>query len=254
MLKLEDIEKIYKNTDDNLKGYYIKFNDGRKIHLSKKRTIIALLVLIKNGTGTGADIGQGNTSIHEIKKILGNKLEKGIINDYYRDANKPYSELWNEEGFSFIDNLKGGRTGKSQTYTLKTGDHNKLFGVLKKAYRKAPTAKEQDEIRKKQKGKCNFCGSNIFKKSQLKKDSFAKDRRKEAFDHRHPVERGGDSGIDNFQNLCFYCNKCKWQICNICTIKNCDTTCALRNPETSNIIAPTKEDISDLLADRNLFE
>jgi len=159
MLKIEEIKKIYK-ANDGLKGYYIEFNDGRKIHLTKRRTIIALLVLIKNGEGTESDIAQGNTTISEIKEILRDKIPDGYIQDYYGDANKPYSELWNEEGFTFIDNLKGGRAGLSQKYTLNSSDHPKLFEVVKKAYRKAPTKEQQQEL--KQKGKCNFCGSNVM--------------------------------------------------------------------------------------------
>jgi len=253
MLRIEEIKKIYKNSNE-LKGYYIEFNDDRKIHLTKRRTIIALLILIKKGEGTESDIAQGNTTISQIKEILGDKIPAHFIQDYYGDANKPYSELWNEEGFTFIDNLKGGRAGLSQKYTLKSSDHSKLFEVVKKAYRKAPTKEQQQELEKNQKGKCNFCGSNVMSKSKLKKNTYAKDRRRLVYDHRRPVERGGDSNLDNFQGLCFYCNKCKWQICNICDIPDCDANCALRNPETSKIISPTKEDISDVLADRGVFD
>jgi len=253
MLKLEDIKKIYKNSDD-LKGYYIEFKDGNKIHLTKRRTIIALLVLIKNGEGTEADIAQGNTIIREIKKILSGKIPDSYILDYYGDANKPYSELWNEEGFTFIDNLKGGRTGLSQKYTLKNSDHSRLFEVVKKAHRKAPTNKQKKDLENRQNGKCNFCGSNVVPKNKLKRNTYAKDRRRLVFDHRRPVERGGDSSSENFQGLCFYCNKCKWQICNICNIAECDTNCALRNPEISKTISPTKEDISDVLANRSIFD
>lgn len=253
MLKIENIKRIYKNSDV-LKGYYIEFNDNKKIHLTKRRTIIALLILIKNGEGTEADIAQGNTTIGKIKATLGAKIQDGLIQDYYGDANKPYSELWNEEGFTFIDNLKGGRTGLSQKYTLKSSDHSKLFEVVKKAYRKAPNKEQQQKLAKKQKGKCNFCGSNVISKHKLKKHTYAKDRRRLVYDHRRPVERGGHSTLDNFQGLCFYCNKCKWQICNICNISSCDVNCALRSPEISKIIAPTKENISDVLADRDLFD
>jgi hypothetical protein len=205
MLKIEDIKRIYKNTDE-LKGYYIEFNDGKKIHLTKRRTIIALLVLIKNGEGTESDIAQGNSTIGKIKRILGDKIPEGYIQDYYGDANKPYSELWNEEGFTFIDNLKGGRAGLSQKYTLKSSDHPKLFEVVKKAYRKAPTKEQQQELNKVQKRKCNFCGSNVMHKTKLKKNTYAKDRRRLVYDHRRPVERGGNSDLENFQGLCFYCN------------------------------------------------
>lgn len=252
MLKLEYIKEIYKSKDKN-GGYYIEFQDGNKVHLTKRRTIIALLVLIKNGEGTESDLAQGNRTIPEIRKILTKKIPDNLIQDYYGDANKPYSELWNEEGFTFIDNLKGGRAGKSQKYILRGTDHSKLFEVVKKAHRKAPAAEEKEALRKAQHGKCNFCGSKLHSKSQLKPTTYAKDRRREVFDHRRPVERGGDSTLGNYQALCFYCNKCKWQICNICPIETCDANCALRNPEISKVVAPTGENISDVLADRGFF-
>ncbi len=253
MLKLEKIKAIYKNTTSS-SGYYIEFLDGRKIHLTKRRTIIALLILIEYGEGSEADIAKGNTKIPLVKSVLGDKLATGIILDYYGDANKPYSELWNEEGFTFIDNLKGRKRGLSQVYTLKKSDHHRLFEVVKKARRKSPSKADKVSIRKRQGSKCNFCGSAIYPKRLIFLKMFAKDRRREVFDHRHPVEKGGDSSIDNFQALCFYCNKCKWQICNICDLNNCDPSCVLRNPETSKIIAPTKENIADVLADRSIFK
>lgn len=254
MLKLEDIKLIYKIKGTGLSGYFIEFNDGRKIHLTKKRTIIALLVLIKNGIGSEADIAQGNTTINEIRQILGDALSQDIIQDYYGDANKPYSELWNEEGFTFIDNLKGGRIEKSQKYTLKIEDHDRLFTISKKANRKAPNSEQKLAIRNVQNGKCNFCGSNIMTTDKLTETTYAKDRRREVFDHRIPIEKGGDSSLENYQALCFYCNKCKWQICNICHLEACDTNCALCKPENSRLISPTKEDISDVFADRTIFK
>lgn len=252
MLKLEYIREIYKSKDAS-GGYYIDFQDGNKIHLTKRRTIIALLILIKNGEATESDLAQGNSTIPEIVEILAERVPRGLIQEYYGDANKPYSELWNEEGFTFIDNLKGGRAGKSQKYILREADHTKLFDVVKKAYRKAPSTQEKVALRQAQSGKCNFCGSKLHTTSQLKTSTYAKDRRREVFDHRRPVERGGDSTLSNYQALCFYCNKCKWQICNICPIETCDTTCALHNPEISKVITPTGEDISDVLAERNIF-
>lgn len=253
MLKLEDIKQIYRSNDENARGYFIEFNDGKKIHLTKRRTIIALLILIKYGEGTESDLTKGSSKIQEIKKILVDKIPDGYIQDFYGDANKPYSELWNEEGFTFIDNLKGGRKQKSQNYTLKKEDHKKLFAVTKKAYRKAPNTQEKEKIRRMQNNRCNFCGAIIVEKNKLGRSTFAKDRRREVFDHRKPIEKGGDSSIENFQALCFYCNKSKWQACNICIIDGCDENCALRFPETSQIISPTGENISDLLADRSRF-
>ena len=254
MLKLTDIKEIYKSRDKVISGYFIEFIDGGKIHITKRRTIIALLVLIKNGEGSESDIAQGNTTINEIRLLLGDKLPLGYIQDYYGDANKPYSELWNEEGFTFIDNLKGGRIGSSQKYTLKLEDHIKLFSISKKAFRKAPSTQEKNKIRQNQKNKCNFCGSNIVTKDKLHETTYAKDRRREVFDHRIPVEKGGSSLLENYQGLCFYCNKSKWQICNICTLPNCDINCALCFPEKSSIISPTNENIENLLAKRADFD
>ena len=251
-LKLSQIKEIYKS-EGEIGGYTIEFLDGKKIHITKRRTIIALLILIHKGEGSEADIAQGNSTIPEIRKALEGKIPRNYIKDYYGDANKPYSELWNEEGFTFIDNLKGGRAGRSQKYTLKESDHQKLFKTSNKANRKAPNAEQKVVIRDKQNGRCNLCGSKLVVKGELKRDTYAKDRRREVFDHRKPVERGGNSDLENYQALCFYCNKCKWQICNICSIADCDESCALRNPEKSQIVAPSSENVSDVLGNRNLF-
>lgn len=251
MLKLENIKSICKSKEQ--KGYFITFNDDQFIHLSKKRTIIALLVLIKNGVGSESDLSKGNTTINEIRAILGDTIEENLIQDFYGDANKPYSELWNEEGFTFIDNLKGGKIGKSQQYVLKKENHHKLLTLSQKAYRKAPTNTEKEQIRNQQKGRCNFCGSKIRTKDKLLENTYAKDRRREVFDHRIPVEKGGKSEFGNYQGLCFYCNKSKWQLCNICTIEGCDKKCALCHPEKSKIISPTNENIEDMLLRRDLF-
>lgn len=253
MIQIETITKIYKSSD-SLKGYYIEFEDGNKIHITKKRTIIALLILIKYGIGSEADLAQGSLKIPEIKKNLEGRIPEDLIQDYYGDANKPFSELWNEEGFTFIDNLKGGRAGKSQAYTLKVSDHPNLFKVVKKANRKPPSATQMVSLLKLQKNQCNLCGSKLLTKKELKETTYAKDRRRIVFDHRLPVEKGGDSNLENYQALCFYCNKCKWQICNICTIPGCDPTCTLRQPEISFIIAPTGEDISDVLKERDRYK
>lgn len=247
-MKLTEIKEIYKSKDKESNGYFIEFNDNKKIHITKKRTIIALLVLLKNGEGSESDISQGNTTINEIREILGVKLPHDFVQDYYGDANKPYSELWNEEGFTFIDNLKGGRIGSSQKYTLSEEDHPKLFLISKKALRKAPNNNQKFKIRENQNNKCNFCGSTIVTKDKLLKTTYSKDRRREVFDHRIPVEKGGNSELENYQALCFYCNKSKWQICNICELPDCDVNCSLCFPENSKIISPTNENIEDLLS------
>jgi len=205
MVKLSDILVIERNRID--RGYEIKLKDGRSIFLTKRRTIIALLLLIHYGTGCEADLAQGTKRIPEIKRILRGKIPENYIQEYYGDANKPFSELWNEEGFSFISNPTGKRRERSQEYLLDKTDHAKLFTVSKKkkAYRKPPSNKEKDEIRRRQKKLCNLCGAKVMKLSEVPRHSFSKDRRKERFDHRVPVEKGGKSDIENYQLLCCMC-------------------------------------------------
>ena len=41
------------------------------------------------------------------------------------------------------------------------------------------------------------------------------------------------------------CNKCKRQMCFLCSLKECSPDCALVNPETQTIVLATGEDISD---------
>ncbi|MCU0445786.1 MAG: hypothetical protein MUE85_12810 [Microscillaceae bacterium] len=199
-LKIEDIFQIRKNVA--LSGYEIEFENGTKIYLTKRRTIISLLILIKYGEGTEADLAKGSNKIAEIKQILGDKIPEGYIQEFYGDANKPYSELWNEEGFTWIDNLKGGRSGKSQKYILKIEDYFKFFEISHKAFRKSPSNAEKELIRQKQNYKCNLCGAKILEKSKIKPDTYAKDRRKEVFDHRIPIEKGGKARILTIFKLC----------------------------------------------------
>ncbi|QIZ07623.1 HNH endonuclease [Priestia megaterium] len=244
MLKIEDIVEIRKAI--GRPGYEIVFSKDKVIWLTKRRTIISLLLLIKYGISSEADLARGSNRLLEVKGILKGKYNETWINDHYADANKPFSELWNEEGFTWIHPAQEKLNGNQQ-YVLKPEDHDKLFILIKKAFRTSLSIKEQDEVMKKQNGKCNLCGSSLLPKSKIQKNTYAKDRVRGVFDHRIPVEKGGDSTIDNYQALCFYCNKSKWQICNICHLDDCDTNCVLATPENNNIISPTKEDISDRL-------
>jgi HNH endonuclease len=243
MLHIEDITVIKKK--NNGKGYEVIFADNRIIWLSKARTIIALLILIKYGEGSEADLAKGTSKIPEIKKVLEGKYPPDLIKDYYGDANKPFSELWNEEGFVWIRNPSGQRTIRSQKYVLLPEDHEKLFLPVRKAFRTSPSANNLINIKQRLPvTQCNLCGSHVFAESEISAVAFAKDRLRRRLDHRVPVEKGGNSEIDNFQVLCFYCNKSKWQVCNVCTLNDC-TGCVLAFPENSNIVAPTQEDISD---------
>lgn len=205
--------------------------------------------MIRYGEGCESDLTKTSNNLKEIKKILSGKIPDNLIQDSYSDANKPFSELWNEEGFVFIKNPPNSKRMGSQKYVLLPEDHHKLFTSTKKAKRKPPDLKTQKILLKTQNNKCNFCGSNLKKQSNTNSNSFARDRVRLVWDHRIPIEKGGGSEEINYQGLCFYCNKCKWQICNICTTPRCNS-CALAYPEKTHIIYPTTEDISDRLNTR----
>lgn len=245
-MKLSDIKSIKKNPIG--KGYVIEFNDGRQIVMHKRRTIPALLTLIKHGEGCENDLTRTTGNLKEIKKELEGKIPTDLIQDSYSDANKPFSELWNEEGFTFILNPPGETRQGSQKYILLDADHDRLFTASKKAERKLPSKANQLVIQKAQRGLCNICGSRVLPLKDIASTTFSKDRVKMRWDHRIPVEKGGGSSDQNYQLLCFYCNKCKWQICNICSDGplGCQS-CALAFPEKTNIIYPTDENISDRL-------
>ena len=243
-LKISDITLIGRHKTDG--GYAITFKDGRIIHLHKKRTIPALLTLIKFGEGCESDLTAATRNLAELKEALRGKMPPTMFQDSYGDANKPFSELWNEEGFTFITNLPRERRSGSKKYTLRPEDHEKLFQVSKKAHRKPPSSTQQNVLLKAQRAKCNFCYADLKSASEINQNSFSKDRRRLVWDHRVPVEKDGDSDDGNYQALCFYCNKSKWQICNICPLsKSGCANCALAFPEKTAVIAPTKENFSD---------
>lgn len=246
-LKLNQIQTIQKKPDG--KGYEIIFNDGRTIYIHKKRTIPALLTLIRFGEGCEGDLTRSSNNLQEIKEVLKGKIPDNLILDSYSDANKPFSELWNEEGFTFITNPPGQTRNGSKKYVLKDADHEKLFSAAKKAERKPPPANIQAKILKEQNSRCNFCDSILKTASEIAESCFSRDRVRIVWDHRIPVEKGGSSDNLNYQALCFYCNKCKWQICNMCDLdpSGCKK-CALAYPEETMRIAPTEEDISDRAA------
>ena len=240
MLKIEDIVEIRKAKLHD-RGYEIVFPDDKIIWLCKRRTIAVLLLLIKYEVCSEEDLVGNNGRLKEIKEILDGRYSSGWIKDRYGDANKPFSELWTEEGFSCIraEGLQGNRK-----YVLHREDHEALFNPNAKPQREGISSKDEEIVLRRQKGRCNFCGAVLKKLSDIAPHTFAKDRVSREFDHRIPVDRGGASVLDNYQALCHYCNKCKRQMCFICQ-ETCSSSCALVSPEKSKIVLATGEDVSD---------
>lgn len=240
MLHIEDIVEIRKAKVFG-RGYEIVFPDNRIIWLTKRRTIAGLLLLIKYEVCSEEDLVGANDRLKEIKRILAGKYDPSWIKDRYGDANKPFSELWTEEGFSSIraEGLQGNRQ-----YVLRKEDHETLFNPNAKSVREQISNSDKQAVLNRQHGRCNICGSILKDNSQIRPHTFAKDRVSLEFDHRIPVDRGGSNVIDNYQALCHYCNKCKRQMCFVCH-EECSNACALVSPETSSIVLATGEDVSD---------
>lgn len=241
-MKIEDIITIRKAIEHD-KGYEIVFPNNKIIWLTKRRTIAGLLLLIKYETCSEEDLVGTNNRLQEVKKILKGKYDESWIKDRYGDANKPFSELWTEEGFSCIhaEGIQGNRK-----YVLNKKDHDSLFNPNTKAVREQISSSDKQKILQLQNNRCNFCGAILKESSEIKPHTFAKDRVSLEFDHRIPIDRGGSNSITNYQALCHYCNKCKRQMCFICHDK-CNSTCALVNPENNSTVLATGEDISDRL-------
>ena len=242
MLRIEDIIEI-RQAQVYDRGYEIVFPNNQIIWLTKRRTIAGLLLLIKFHTCSEEDLVGANSRLQEIKTILEGKYNPTWIKDRYGDANKPFSELWTEEGFSCVhaEGLQGNRQ-----YVLNPEDHDSLFNPNAKSVREQISNTDKQLVLNRQNRRCNICGSLLKSSSEIRPHTFAKDRVTLEFDHRIPVDRGGDSTIDNYQALCHYCNKCKRQMCFVCH-EDCNSQCALVSPETSTIVLATGEDISDRL-------
>lgn len=242
MLHIEDIVEIRKAKVYN-QGYEIVFPDDKIIWLTKRRTIVGLLLLIKYGICSEEDLAGANDRLQEIKRILSGRYNPTWIKDRYGDANKPFSELWTEEGFSCIhaEGLQGNRQ-----YVLYAQDHDSLFNSNAKSVREQISNADKIQVLERQRNRCNFCGALLKESSAIHPHTFAKDRVTLEFDHRIPVDRGGNSSLDNYQALCHYCNKCKRQMCFVCH-ETCSTNCALVSPETTTIVLATGENIYDRL-------
>lgn len=242
MLHLEEIIEIRKAHGRT--GYEIVFPNDQIIWVNKRRALAGLLLLIKYEYCSEADLAGANNRLQTIKTILNGKIDQSWIQDRYGDANKPFSELWTEEGFSciFAEAMHGNRQ-----YVLHPSDHHLLFRANAKSTRLQLSVSEKQTILTQQRGRCNFCGSLLRDGSQISLHTFAKDRVRLEFDHRIPIDRGGKNSIHNIQALCHYCNKCKRQMCFVCTLEHCSEDCALVNPESKEIVLATGERISDRL-------
>ena len=240
MLRVEDIIVVRKAEARN--GYEIVFPDNKIIWVVKRRCLAGLLLLIKYEYCSEADLVGANNRLRTIKNLLDGKIDPSWIQDRYGDANKPFSELWTEEGFSCIhaEAMQGNRQ-----YVLHPEDHDLLFQVNAKAQRVQIGAIDQQIILERQNYRCNICGSILRATSAITAHTFAKDRVKMEIDHRIPVDRGGETLLDNLQALCHYCNKCKRQMCFICQLEECSPECALVNPEIRDIVLATGENIRD---------
>lgn len=242
MINLKDIICIRKAILHD-RGYEIVCPHGKIIWLTKRRTIAGLLLLIHYEICSEEDLVGANPRLKTIKTILKGKYNSSWIKDRYGDANKPFSELWTEEGFACIhaEGLQGNRK-----YVLRKQDHSSLFNDSAKSIREQLGSSEKEFILQRQNHRCNFCGAVLKKTSEIRPHTFAKDRVSMEFDHKIPIDRGGTNDLSNYQVLCHYCNKCKRQMCFVCREK-CSTKCALVNPQTSSIVLATGEDISDRL-------
>ena len=245
MLYLEDIIEIRKAT--NRSGYEIVFSGNRVIWVIKRRALAGLLLLIKYQYCSEADLVGANGRLAEVKAILDGKIPSEWIQDRYGDANKPFSELWTEEGFSCVhaEAMQGNRQ-----YVLHPDDHEMLFQVNAKSTRIQLKSREKDIILSRQSHRCNICGAILKDSRAMLAHTFAKDRVSVEIDHRIPVDRGGTNNMENMQALCHYCNKCKRQMCFICNHNACSISCALVYPEYNDVVLATMENIRDRITNR----
>lgn len=238
MLNFDDIIEV-RAAESPRNGYEIVFKDNKIVWVIKKRALIGLLLLLKYEICTEADLAGANTRLLDLKNDLSGKINSAWIKDRYGDANKPFSELWTEEGFSCVH--AEGLIGNRQ-YVLRRQDTDLLLNISAKGNRVSLSREIKNKIINTQNNRCNICGAK-FKTPE--EHTFSKDRVKCEFDHRIPIDRGGENKESNIQALCHYCNKCKRQMCFVCRESSCSEYCALVNPESNTIVIATGEDITD---------
>lgn len=163
MIRIEDIIEIRKAVVYD-RGYEIVFPDNKIIWLTKRRTIAGLLLLIKYESCSEEDLVGANNRLREIKQILQGKYNESWIKDRYGDANKPFSELWTEEGFSCVhaEGLQGNRQ-----YVLRKEDHDSLFNPNTKAVREQISTSDKRIILDRQNSRYNICGALLKDSSAI---------------------------------------------------------------------------------------
>lgn len=174
----------------------------------------------------------------EIQKSLTNKAKKKILVELWPQkwvkssrllelTNQKYfdrriRELRDELGFQIESRYVDGEAA----YRLVSHDYQ----FLKR--RQYPTQKQKELLIKKYGFKCNICGLVSEKgKNDLN------------YDHRIPLNRGGEAEIDNLQLLCTRCNNMKRRECQACTKKSCNE-CQYAFPEkfdSLRLISLTRE-------------
>lgn len=180
-------------------------------------------------------------NLHGVTKKSMNRIHKELTD------NKMFDELRNESGFSqFID--KDGRREQVLVIILNLTLLWKMtenisepiwFGVEKQI----PLQQFEKGLIQRDGFICNITGIPLFLKPP--KDTFAKHLRMKSIDHRKPKLKRGKTELDNLQLLADYINERKKQICSICPDPKCEE-CVLAFPEKSDIVYPTKENISDI--------
>jgi len=248
MLSIEEIIEVRKANGRS--GYEIVFPGNRLIWILKRRAIVGLLLLIKYEKCSEADLAGANDRLSTVKKVMDGKIDASWILSRYSDANKPFSELWTEEGFSCVraEGMRGNRQ-----YVLNPADHHRLFQANAKAIRIALTDEQRNAILCAQEFTCNICGSLLKQRSDISTHTFSKDRVRMEIDHRVPVDRGGSNSDSNLQALCHYCNKSKRQMCFICLHLQCSEECALVRPESRDYVVATSECIRDRITRRKRY-
>ncbi len=172
------------------------------------------------------------------------------LDNILNDPNRAHSDLRIADGFAnFLIEKKDSRGVMQIKINIeklfevyKDKDSNE-FLQLAGSIRKSLSKKEQEELFRKFKGKCNIMGIKLNKK--LDGSYFFKHGLIASYDHRKPVSKGGSNDLSNWQLISRLANDEKNKICNICDGKKCDK-CALAYPEKFNIIQFNKQNISGL--------